>query len=151
MGIFSSTLRDRRGVVAIEFAFVAPILVLLLGAIADYALLTWSRAELASDVAQGGQFAYDKGRTVTAAQVAQIVQTAGSLSGVTANVSGPACYCVSAGPALTISPCTTVCPDGTAQNYYISISANYNFSSMIPIQFMSTSRQLIDTSTVRLQ
>lgn len=149
--MISPVLRDQRAVVAVEFALVAPVLILLLGTITDYALLTWSRAELASSVAQGGQFAYDAGRSVTATQIAQIVQSAGPLNGVAANVNGPACYCISAGPSLSATACTVPCSDGTTQNYYVSISASYTYSTIMANLLTSIPSKITDISTVRLQ
>ena len=143
--------RDRRGVVVVEFACAAPVLVLLLAAIANYSLLVWSRAQLASSIAQGAQFAYDTGRTVTATQITQVVQSASALNGVAATVTGPACYCLASGPTLSATSCTAACPDGTNHNYFVSITASYPYSSILPNAGVPVPTQLTDAATVRLQ
>jgi hypothetical protein len=156
---------DRRGVAALEFALVAPMLLLLLGGVADFGLFFAGRSQLANGLAQGVQYALRQGPSVSTATVQNIVREGSSLAGVrlpvNVAVAGPECSCTSGFPAsLTrMGPvntadytCPGTCPTGSAQpGIYMQIVATYNFQPLMPLYSRLTSPVNLQAATVRLQ
>jgi Flp pilus assembly protein TadG len=143
----------RRGVAALEFALVSPILLILLGGIADFGLALWAKSRLASAVAQGGQYAFLAGVGVTASQIQTMVRTTSTLSGVTATTpKPPGYYCLAdTPPALTNSTSGSVCADGTNAGFYVQITATYAYPAILPAFSTLASSTLTESTTVRIQ
>jgi Flp pilus assembly protein TadG len=161
----SSWIGDRRGVAAVEFALVAPVLLALLGGAVDFGFMMSGKSELANGLAQGVQYAQLQGPGVSAATVKSVVQTGSSRSGVktpvTVSVTGPACYCVSGQPAAlstTSTPlsagnkCAGTCPGtATAPGAYLIIATSYVYQPLMPFYSNITSTTVAEAVTVRLQ
>jgi Flp pilus assembly protein TadG len=162
---FASFIRDRRGVAAVEFAIVAPVLLLLLGGVTDFGLLMSGKSQLANGIAQGVQYALLAGPKVSAATVKSIVRDGSSRSGVkpavSVTVTGPACYCVSGQPAaLSTSStalsatytCTGSCPvTTTSPQAFLVIKASYTYQPLMPLYSHLASPMVAETVTVKLQ
>jgi Flp pilus assembly protein TadG len=156
---------DRRGIAAVEFAIVAPLLLLLLGGLADYGLVMVGKGQLANGLAQGVQYALLQGIGVTGPTVQTVVQNAAARSGVkgtvTVTVTGPACYCVTGMPAtlsLPSSPlsashtCTGTCtPPAAAPGAFLIIQASYVYQPMMPLYSKITNTTVSEVVTARLQ
>ncbi len=118
--------RGRRGVAAVEFALVSPVLLLLAGGTADYALTFKAKGMLASSVAAGAQYAALVGPTVSTADVRIVVQQKLSLPDANVTVTAPACYCLTGVPAAAAAePCGVACDDGTLPSAYLTIAVTY--------------------------
>jgi Flp pilus assembly protein TadG len=159
--------RGRRAVAAVEFALLAPILMMILAGAADFGFREWSRSCLANAVAQGAYYAFLTGPTVSTTTVNSLVTNASSLAGVSVNtIAAVACYCPTGTPAVlgsAVTPCTKACPaDGTLPagilpGKYIVITASYRQTPLIPFAsnntlLKTTTQQTItETATVRLQ
>ena len=156
--------RDRRGLAALEFALVAPMLLLILGGIADFGLIMVGRSRLANGVAQAAQLALLSGAGVSATSITTNVQNGASRAGlteaVTVTVTGPACYCVTGTPASlgtksTLSAnytCTATCPaSATGPGTFVTIAAKYTFQPLMPLSALLSSLTIGQTTTVRLQ
>ncbi len=144
--------QDRRATAALEFAIIGPVLVTMLGGAADLGLSTVCRNQLALAVANGAQFAFRSGATVTAATVQAMVQASSGLAGVAAAINGPALACVSVTPAtLTGASSGQTCPDGTAPGLYLTISARYTYQQLMPLSSTFLNTTLQQSATVRLQ
>jgi Flp pilus assembly protein TadG len=162
---------NRRGVAAVEFAIIAPVLLLLLGGVVDFGLALATRSQLANGVAQGVQYALLTGPSVTGTSVQSVVRAAALRSGVTGTVTvtttdssaahhaGPACYCVGGEPATlsayaTMSgtyTCTGTCPSpDMAPGVFLVITASYVYQPLMPLSQLVTPT-LSETVTVRLQ
>ena len=99
----AQTRNDTRGIAAVEFAILAPSLMLMLGCLVDYSLALWSRGVLANSVAQGMRYAFLVGEDVTAANVRTVVQKTLSLPAASVVVTGPNCYCnINTPPAVAL-------------------------------------------------
>ncbi len=156
---------DRRGLAAIEFALVAPVLLLLLGGITDFGLVRWGKSELANGIAQGVDYALLQGPSVTAASVKAMVQAGSSRSGlspsVTITITGPACYCLSRFPASLVTPstalsasytCTGTCPSpAAAPGAFLTITASYVYQPLMPFYSQLSNTTVSETATARLQ
>jgi hypothetical protein len=163
----SSRSIGHRGVVAVEFALVAPVLLLLLGGVVDFGLLIAGRSQLANGLAQGAQYASQQGPPVSVTAVQNIVKEGSSLAGVKplvdVTVTGPACYCASGSP-ISLSPseppltsnftCTGSCPNqagSTSPGIYLTIVATYQFQPLMPLYSRLASPVNRQATRVRLQ
>ncbi|MEA2741604.1 MAG: hypothetical protein QOH05_4911 [Acetobacteraceae bacterium] len=161
----ASWCNDKRGVAAVEFAIVAPLMLIFLGGITDFGLLTASRSQLANGIAQGVQYALLQGPGATATIVSAMVRTGSTRAGlgpaVTVVVSGPACYCVTTTPALLVMPATALsatltcpgtCPAPAAPpGTFVIITASYVYQSLMPYYSQLANPTISQTVTVRLQ
>ena len=149
----------RRGNAAIEFALAFRVVLLLFCGLADFGLALWDKSMLANAVAQGGYFAVISGTTGSATAIQTLVQTSSKLSGVSATVSSPSsCYCITGTPlALAAATCRSTCADTTTAGYFVTISATYTYTSIVPgIYSLLLDTSLInptiaEQTTVRLQ
>jgi Flp pilus assembly protein TadG len=154
---------DRRGLAALEFGLIAPVLLVILGGIADLGLATVGRSQLANGLAQGVQLALATGPGISAASLRSFVQSGAARAGltepVTVTVSGPACYCVSGSPAAigTGSPlsvtntCTGICAaPASGPGTFVVITATYTYQPIMPLYGMVTGTTVSQTATARL-
>lgn len=155
---------DQRGVAAVEFAVIAPMLLLLLGGVVDFGLIMSGRSKLANAVAQAVQTALLTGPGVTQATLQSVVQTGSTNSGLTPTVTvtgGAACYCISGSPAALSSTstalsaqntCTGTCPTGSiGPAVYVVVAASYVYSPLMPLYSQLSSPVISQTVTARLQ
>ena len=127
-------------------------LLFLLGSLADLGISLRCQGLLAGAVASGAQYAFDTGSAVSAASVKQMVQGSSSLTGVSAAIAGPALYCVTGSPAkLAAAVAGQTCSDGTAPGTYLTISATYLYTQLLPSQSSFMNPTLSETASVRLQ
>ena len=150
--LFARRLRDERGLASIEFAILAPVLLLLLGSLADFSLMFWSQGVLASSVAQGAQYAFFAGPNVSASTIQSIVGQKLSLPSSAITIAGPGCSCVSGTPAMATSQaCGNPCPNGVMPGTYVTISARYQYISILPLYSRLANPVLVDTMIARLK
>jgi Flp pilus assembly protein TadG len=145
-------MRDQRGLAGVEFAMLAPVLLLLLGCLSDFALAFWSKGVLASSVAEGAAYAFVAGPSVSASAIQSVVGQKLSLPAAAVTVTGPSCYCVSGTPATSASQaCGNPCPNGSTPGTYVTISAQYTYTSLLPLYSHLASPVLVETTTARLK
>ena len=155
---------DHRGAAAVEFALVAPLLLLLLGGVTDCGLLIAAKSQLANGLAQGVQYALLTGPSVSGTTVQGIVRTGAANAGVRPTVSvtvtGPACYCTSGSPAALSGAstalsgtytCTSTCPTGASQQAFMIISASFTYTALMPFYSHLASPVVSEAVTVKLQ
>ena len=170
----SSLVGDQRGVAAVEFAIIAPVLMMLLGGVTDFGLVKFGKSQLANGVAQAVQYALLQGAGVSAANIRAMVQAGAIRAGlapvVTVTVTGPKCYCVSGTPATlaAVPPptalsgsntCTGTCPlPEVAPGAFVVITASFVYVPLMPFYSQMASMALSgtvttvsETVTVRLQ
>lgn len=160
-----SWLPDQRGVAAVEFAILAPVLLMFLGGITDFGLLTVGQSQLANGLAQAVQYALLQGPSVTAANVVTMVQNGSARAGLTATatvvISGPACYCVTGEPAALVTPptaltatyaCAGTCPTPeAAPGAFLTVTASYVYLPLMPLYSHLGNTKVSESVTVRLQ
>jgi Flp pilus assembly protein TadG len=156
---------DRRGVAAIEFAIVAPVLLMMLAGITDFGLIRAGKSQMANGIAQGLEYAFLQGPSVTAANVISMIQAGAARAGlantVTVVVIGPACYCVTGFPAALVTPstalsgtytCTNTCTaPSVASAPFMTVTASYVYQPLLPFYSKLATPKVAETMTVRLQ
>jgi Flp pilus assembly protein TadG len=157
-------LTDRRGIASVEFALIVPVLLLLLGGVADFGLLMMGRSQLANGVAQAVQYALLTGPSVSATTVSSVVKAGSARAGISATVSvqviGPACYCVSGQPAALFGSstavsatyaCTSICPNTRSPGAFLIITASYTYQPLMPLYSHLSNTVVAQMVTVQLQ
>jgi Flp pilus assembly protein TadG len=158
-------IKDRRGVAAIEFAIVAPVLLMMLAGTADFGLIRTGKSQMANGVAQGIEYALLQGPSVTAANVISMVQAGATRAGlantVTVVVTGPACYCVTGFPAALVTPstalsgtytCTNTCTaPSVAPAPFMTVTASYVYQPLLPFYSKLATPTIAETIMVRLK
>ena len=144
--------RCRRGVATIEFAISIPLVLVLMGWIYDVSNLLVARVQLSNAVNNAASYALLAGTTVAGATLTGIVQKAGYLTGATATVAGPACYCVTYNPtALASSTCGATCSNGVTAGTYVTVTGNYTYVPLLPGLSSMTNTALSEVVSVKLQ
>ncbi len=138
---------NRRGVAAVEFALIAPILVILLGAATDLGRAI-ERAIRLENAARAGAQLLTVNPLATSADAEAAMRAAfepfGSISGVTftPNVTGASCGCLDATTGAVLSspaPSTNACPVPSCPNnnlggvvVYRTVRAQATFAPLFP-------------------
>jgi Flp pilus assembly protein TadG len=150
--LLARAVRDEHGLAGIEFAIIAPVLLLMLGGVADFALAFWTKGVLASSVAQGAEYAFVAGPSVSTASIQSVVGQKLSLPAAAITVTGPICYCVSGTPATAaVQTCTVPCPNQSLPGTYVTISAQYTYTPLLPLYSHLASPVLVETTLARLK
>jgi len=140
-------LRDRGGSAAVEFALLAPMLVLLAGGAIDLSRLVLQRMQLDAAAQAGADYARTHGWDAAGIQAAAAGAT--GLAGVsaaapqlvTACVSGAALAPVASGP----------CPAGGQPGRFVSVQAQKAFSGLMPGSGAMLPRTITAKAVVRIQ
>jgi Flp pilus assembly protein TadG len=149
--------RDRRGVSAVEFALAAPVFLAALSPVIDLGLAFSQQIRVNQAVEAGAQYAavnqYNSGTWAT--NVSNAVTNATTLS-VSPNVGSETCGCPNATNTAISNvgtpPCTQTCTtDGTTAGYYVTISAQATYTSVMPYSILGTSATLSSQAIVRIQ
>lgn len=137
--------RNEKGVAAVEFALVAPILLLLLLGLADFGLAMRERMALASAARAGAERAWaDSGDN---AAITQAVQAAGTLDAAAITVAVTE-FCECAG---TASACGVTCADGSTPATYVGVSVSEDFPLLLPYPGIGSPIALTGTAILRVQ
>ncbi len=146
------------GVAALEFALVAPFLLLLLVGVVQLGLAMYQSMQV--NAAVGGGVVYAAARGFDPAGISAAVTSAASLpasfGAVTATPAPAAfCGCPDAAGSVTVlgsaPPCSTaVCADGTAAGTYVQVGATLDRLVLLPISF-GLPDTFAATAVVRIQ
>ena len=138
------------GIAAIEFAIVAPTLVLLFICTADLSLGIYRKMQVQSAAQSGAAYAMLYG--FAPSSISSAVANATGLSAVNASPT-PAefCGCPSASSGVTSISCTSTCPNGANPGTYVTVSAQTTYQTILPYPMVPNSFTFNAQSTVRLQ
>ncbi len=127
--VFAACWRDRRAAIAVEFALLAPVLVVLLLGVADYVLGFSALIQLRNAVAAGASYCVQNGAgACTAAQVATQAAAATGLAVATSQVGVSLAYgCATSGGVTMQTTATPNCATGYAPGQYATVSASYTY------------------------
>jgi Flp pilus assembly protein TadG len=137
------------GVSAIEFAFVAGILSMLLLGVCDFGLGFWEQMQVANAARAGAEFAVKNGYDSTNIQTA--VTNATNLPGIQATPApSTACGCPDATTGVTTATCGASCPDGSTAGTYVTVNAQVSYSTLFAWPGISSPMTLASSATVKL-
>jgi Flp pilus assembly protein TadG len=139
--------KDRRGVSAVEFAFVAPMLVTLVVSIADLGLGVYTNTQLANAAQYGAAYVVQNG--YDSAGVATAVQAETSLSHLSVS-SSQFCGCPGAA-GIAQTSCSASCSDGLSPGTFAQIAAAKDYSTVLPYPGLPSTFHLTQQSVVRLK
>ena len=143
--------RRARASVALEFALIGPVLLLFLGAAADFGFAVYCRSRLAAAVSAGAEYAVLTGSGVSQTDIRAVVANVSSLG---LSSGDPAVsvtkYCIQTSPPQLVQNNTT-CPDGSTPRTYAVITATYTPTLLVPIQVLIGGLSITETASVELQ
>ncbi|MGY3440650.1 Flp pilus assembly protein TadG [Bradyrhizobium sp. USDA 4473] len=141
--------RDRRGVAAIEFGVMIPLLTLMVVSVTDIGLALFRKMQVENAAQAGAQYAIVRGFDTTGVSNAVIAAT-----NSTAIMASPQplqfCGCPTSAGISTVS-CGAVCPSGAQAGTYAMVSAQGTYYTLINYQIVATSYTYNAQSTARLQ
>jgi Flp pilus assembly protein TadG len=118
------------GLGAVEFGFIAPVLLTILLGILDFGMAFWQQMEISNAADAGAQWGMTN--TYNATSITTVAQSATNLSTVSVSSTNP-CGCASnsgvAGGYGTPPSCTA-CPDGTTAHPYIVVNTHMCYSTL---------------------
>ena len=138
---------DRRGNIAVEFALILPVLLVLIGGLIEYGVLTYDRSSIESAARAGAQFAFSGG--YDANKVELTVRSASSVSlgpsdSVTSSVF---CECTDSTPIT----CGGTCSNGGPNRRFIKVSVTKIHHSWLPFMDLLIPAQVAASATMRMQ
>lgn len=148
----SRRLLARRGTAVLEFVMAAPVMIMLLAAVADLGLAMRTKLRLANGVASAAQYAVLSGSGASSGTLSAIVKAASTLGGATASVSGPACGCPTGAPrSITAATCGSTCPNGGTAGTYVTITGTASYTPVLAGFSFVANTSLSETAVVRVQ
>jgi Flp pilus assembly protein TadG len=151
--IFSGhgVLADTRGIAAVEFAIVAPVLVAMLICTIDLGLGVYRRMQVETASHAGAQYAAKSGSNFDATLVASAVTATTNYSQIAATPPPfKFCGCPSASGVANID-CSAKCTDGTTPGTYAQVSAQATYATLIPYPIIPNSFTFTSRALVRIQ
>ncbi|WP_426442475.1 TadE/TadG family type IV pilus assembly protein [Bradyrhizobium genosp. P] len=141
--------KDTRGVAAIEFGIMVPLLSLLVVSVTDIGLAIYRKMQVEGSAQAGVEYAiahgYDSNAITTAVAAA-------TNSNVISASPAPTkfCGCATASGVSGVT-CGTTCPGGGSAGTYTVVSAQGSYSTIINYQIVPNSYVVNSQSTARLQ
>lgn len=141
--------KDVRGVAAIEFAMIVPVLLFMMVAIVDFGLAIYSDMEVQNAAQAGAQYAIAHGFNATS--IAQAVTSATNLPGITVSV-GPTKFCgCPSSIGVANAACNSTCSGGSTSGTYVTVSAQGTYTTIVPYPLIPNSFTFNSPATVRIQ
>lgn len=141
--------RDRRGIAAVEFAVLVPILVLVALCTADLGLAIYSEMQVQNSAEAGVGYAFLHGYNATA--ISSAVTSAGQVSGLTA-APAPSQFCGCPGTGgVANATCGSTCSNGNAAGTYVTASATMVYHTLISYPIIPNQYTFVRHSTVRIK
>ena len=117
--------RDERGVMAIEFALVAPVIMITLVGVVEVGTMMYDRTEMHAALRSGAQYVMNGGRdTVTARDI--VLRSWSSVPEDAVVNAVQFCLC-----SETAHACNAPCPDESVPESYIRLEASATIGSLV--------------------
>jgi Flp pilus assembly protein TadG len=140
---------DCRGVAAIEFALVGPMLVVMMVCTVDLGSGIFRKMQVQNAAQAGAIYAALHG--FTASSISTAVTSATSFSGISASPA-PSQYCgCASNTGITTIDCTSTCTGGSTPGTYVTVSAQGVYATILPYPLLPESFTLTAQSTMRIQ
>jgi len=138
-----------RGMAAIEFSIVAPLMVLMLVGTVDAGSAIYRKMQVQAGVHAGTRYAMVNGFNATGITTA--ITSASNSSLVSASPAPQQfCGCPSMSGIATIS-CTSTCTGGATPGSYVTVSAQATYNTLFPYPVISDKLSFQVQTTVRVQ
>jgi Flp pilus assembly protein TadG len=146
------------GAALLEFAVVAPVIVMISIYVMDFGLFTVRKMQVQHAAQMGAQYAAANGYSSASISSAVTNDSNGSTFAISASPAPTQfCACASSG-VLTTATCKSTCSDGSAAGTYVTVSASATYNMLIvpvhgklfPLK-LSASYPLAASATVRIQ
>jgi hypothetical protein len=140
--------RDGGGIAAIEFAVIAPVLVLMFMCLTDLGLGISAKMQVDNAAQYGAQYALANGYNASA--IISAVKNSSDMTPLTVT-STLICGCPGANGVLPRLSCGVACPDGSMPGSFAHVSVTHTYVTLLPYPVLPSSFNLASQSTVRLQ
>lgn len=127
-GRWSRLWLERQGLGAIEFGFVAPVLLAMLLGILDFGMAFWEQMEVANAADSGAQ--WGMANTFDASSITNVVKGSTNLSIADNNISATNPYGCPTSSGVTTYASSTTCSDGSTSKQYIVVTAHICYSTI---------------------
>jgi hypothetical protein len=139
--------RGKSGIAAIEFAVIAPLLLLLFVCITDLGLGVYANMQVGIAAQYGAQYALVNGYDANAINLA-VKSSSDLVLGVS---STKFCGCAGGDNGVVQLTCKTNCDDGSPAGTYVRVSVKHTYATLLPYPWLPSSFALAAKSTMRLQ
>lgn len=140
---------DVKGAVAIEFAFMVPLLTLMVVSVTDIGLAVYRKMQVEGAAQAGAQYAIAHGFDTSGISAA--VTSATNSSAIIASP-GAVQFCGCPGSTgISNASCGSTCPSGNLAGTYATVSAQATYNTLINYQIVAPSYTFTVQSTSRLQ
>lgn len=146
--LFARASRDKRGVAAVEFSIVVPLLTLMVIAIADIGFAVYRKTQVEDAAQAGAEWAIKNG--FDSSGISNAVTSATNASIIASPVPAQFCGCATASSISAVA-CGTPCPDGTLAGTYATVSAQLTYNTTLNYGVAPVTYVFGSQSTVRLQ
>jgi Flp pilus assembly protein TadG len=139
----------RRGLAAIEFAIIAPVMAMMVMCAVDLGLAINRHMQVEDAAQAGAEYAALHGFNATS--ISSAVTSAASWTGVSASPA-PTEFCGCPGASsITAATCGTTCPSGNAAAVYVTVGAKGTYSTVVHYPMLPSTFAFASTSTMRIQ
>ena len=147
--------RDRRGIAAVEFAIIVPMLLIMTVGMADFGLGIYAYMQTQNASQAGADYALIHLSAFNKDAIKTAITNATSLSGVSASPDPQRfCGCPGSGGITQIDCSNPVCLAGSSAGCYIKSSAAYTYNTVLPypkvLPFLKNKYVLTSNATVRV-
>jgi Flp pilus assembly protein TadG len=137
-----------RGAAAVEFAFIAPILILMVVGVVDFGMGIYRKMQVQNAAQAGAQYAMLHGFSPS---ISTAVTAASTYAGITASPA-PTQFCgCPTSSGVTTAACSSNCADGSVSGSYVSVSSQGGYQTILPYPMIPNSFTFSAQSTVRVQ
>jgi hypothetical protein len=147
--LLSRGIGDIRGVAAIEFAIIIPMLLMMVICTVDLGMGIYRNMQVQNSAQAGARYAMTQ--SFDATLISNAVSSATGLQGIVASPP-PAQYCGCATSA-GIAPvtCGSTCPAGAVYGTYVNVAAQGSYTPIIPYPLIASHFTLKAQANVRVQ
>ena len=147
--LFGRAARDIKGVAAIEFAMIVPLLSLMVVSVADIGMAVHRKMQVEHAAQAGAEYAIVNGFDADA--ISSAVTSATDSTAISAQPRPVKfCGCATASGIDTLT-CGAICPGGALAGTYTTVSAQATYSTIINYTVVPDAYTYNAQSTVRLQ
>ena len=144
-----SALAGTRGMAAVEFGFLVPILLMLTVCTVDLGIAFYDAMQVESAAQAGSEYAAVHGYNV--ASISQAITSTSDLAGLTASPA-PTQFCgCPSGVGITTVTCGSNCSDGSLAGTYVNASATATYTTLIHYPLFPASFTFVNSAVARIQ